>query len=108
MRTVGLAMGKRRMVSMSAMSTTPRPQKEEGSISDIFTSLTGEAAAEHPPRFAELKKEIWNDGMVESWRQVLVELEVATEEVAKRGSEVRMPKPCKADWLIIPSGGSSN
>lgn len=78
-------MTKGRWVSMSA----PRPPKEEGSIASVFTSLTGEAAVAHPPRFAALKREIWNDGMVESWRQVLAELEVAAADVARRGSEVR-------------------
>ncbi|KAF9461838.1 hypothetical protein BDZ94DRAFT_1262752 [Collybia nuda] len=86
-------LSKGRLVSMAA---TPRPAKEEGSIASVFTSLTGEAAGEHPPRFASLKRGIWRDGMVESWRQVLSELEVAAERVARLGSEI-VPKVSYAD-----------
>ncbi|RDB20698.1 Uncharacterized protein YbiU [Hypsizygus marmoreus] len=73
---------------MSGRQTTLRPPKEEGSISSIFTSLTGETPAVLPPRFSTLKKEIWRDEMIESWREVLNELEEAVEEVSSRGSEM--------------------
>ncbi|PPQ85221.1 hypothetical protein CVT26_003959, partial [Gymnopilus dilepis] len=54
-----------------------RKAKAEGSIADIFTSLTGEAAPTLPERFAELKKALWKEEMKESWREVLGELEGA-------------------------------
>ena len=44
-----------------------------------------------PPRFVDLKKEIAagrEDGLVQSWRAVLKELEGATEEIARRGNDV--------------------
>lgn len=65
-----------------------RAPKEEGTISSVFTSLTGEAQAALPERFSALKKEMWRDTLVQSWREVLGELEQATERVASKGSEV--------------------
>lgn len=83
--------------SVGTSSTPPLPHtigsrrlpKDEGTISSIFTSLTGEAnETQLPERFSDLKKEIWVDGMHQSWKEVLVELESKVEEVAARGSEV--------------------
>lgn len=70
-----------------------RSQKKEGSISDIFTSLNpdGFGKAALPDRFIDLKKSLWNAGLVQSWRDVLGELEVATSvlvERKKRGVDV--------------------
>ena len=73
---------------MMAAGTSSRTAKDEGSIADIFTSLTNEEHNALPERFSALKKELWTDNMVESWRQVLAALEPAVEEVAARGSEV--------------------
>jgi len=68
--------------------TSTREAKGEGSIADIFTSLTNEEHNALPKRFSDLKKGLWVDSMVESWRQVLAALEPAVEEVAAQGSEV--------------------
>lgn len=74
---------------MATAATSTRAPKDEGSIADIFTTLTeGEEAAVLPGRFSDLKKEIWKDGLVKSWKEVLHELEGATEEIAAKGSEV--------------------
>lgn len=77
-------------------SKMTRSQKKEGSISDIFTSLNpdGFGKAALPDRFIDLKKSLWNAGLVQSWRDVLGELEVATSvlvERKKRGVDV-IPK----------------
>ncbi|KAF9007052.1 hypothetical protein BDQ17DRAFT_1351327 [Cyathus striatus] len=56
-----------------ATSTRRLPKEEEQAIL--------------PDRFAVLKKGLWKDTLVESWRELLLELEVAAEEVASRGSE---------------------
>lgn len=73
-----------------------RPAKKEGTIEEVFTNLTTEGPP-LPPRFADLKKEIVREkakndkeAIVQSWRAVLKELEGATEEIAKRGNEVRI------------------
>ncbi|PFH46582.1 hypothetical protein AMATHDRAFT_69546 [Amanita thiersii Skay4041] len=63
-----------------------RAPREEGSISAIFTSLTGEEAPVLPDRFADLKKSLWKDNFVESWRQVLIEAERMVEQIAERGN----------------------
>ncbi|KAF8627751.1 hypothetical protein AX17_006118 [Amanita inopinata Kibby_2008] len=67
---------------------TRRAPKEEGSISSLFTSLTGEEASALPGRFADLKKNLWKDSLVESWRQVLCELEGVVQEIAERGTSM--------------------
>ncbi|KAI0941545.1 hypothetical protein AcW1_003415 [Taiwanofungus camphoratus] len=74
-----------------------RKMKEEGTIMDVFGGLSGEALP-LPPRFAALKKEICKDpeGMVQSWRGILKELEDAVEEVARKGADM-IPKVSFAD-----------
>lgn len=65
-----------------------RMQKAEGSIADVFTSLTGEKAPPLPPRFADLKNLLWKESLVQSWREVLSELEVAVQRVSQQGGNV--------------------
>lgn len=72
----------------AAAQDAPRKQREEGSIAAIFTSLSGEAAHALPDRFATLKKEIWSEKLVETWREVLAELAIATEEISAQGEAV--------------------
>lgn len=86
----------------AATGTSRRPHQEGDSIASIFTSLSGEIPEALPPRFSALKKEIWRDDMVQTWREVLEELEVATEEVAQRGSDM-IPK---VDYKDIQAGVS--
>ena len=65
-------------------------QKAEGTIEDIFTAFT-KPAAPLPSRFSDLKKQIAGkdpERLVESWRDVLKELETVTEEVAAKGADV--------------------
>ena len=83
---------------MTATATSTRAAKKEGSIAAIFTSLTDEEHNVLPDRFTDLKRGLWNEGLVESWREVLAELETATEEVASKGSEV---SPAIASRIII-------
>ncbi|CAL1711617.1 unnamed protein product [Somion occarium] len=65
-----------------------RTPKKEGTIADVF-DLTG--APPLPQRFSDLKKEIYHDGIIQSWREVLDELKVTTEEIASEGGRV-IPK----------------
>ncbi|KIM77865.1 hypothetical protein PILCRDRAFT_825084 [Piloderma croceum F 1598] len=65
-----------------------REQKEEGSIASLFTSLSGEAVQVLPDHFADLKREIWKDSLVQSWREVLFALEKAVDEVAAKGGSI--------------------
>ena len=62
--------------------------KGEGSIADVFASLSGEKAAILPERFRTLKNDIWKDSLIESWRDVLNELKPAVEETIELGSDV--------------------
>ncbi|KAF9559454.1 DUF1479-domain-containing protein [Agrocybe pediades] len=73
---------------MGMAATTSRAAKNEGSIADIFTSLTGEEHEVLPERFSDLKKELWKEGLVESWREVLEALPAAVEEIEQKGSEI--------------------
>lgn len=73
------------------MGTAHKP-KAEGTIEDIFTSFT-KPAPPLPPRFSDLKKEIAGEDperLVESWRDVLQELETVTKAVAAKGGDVRV------------------
>ncbi|KAG5634131.1 hypothetical protein H0H81_003270 [Sphagnurus paluster] len=76
------------MMMNASGSGASRTQNQGGDISDIFTSLTGEAAADLPPCFSDLKKTIWNEDMLQSWKEVLEELKVAVEEVASRTQDM--------------------
>ncbi|KAJ7210510.1 DUF1479-domain-containing protein [Mycena pura] len=72
-------------------SLASRPQKSQGDISAVFTSLRTDPTHAFPPRFAELKRKIWNKGLEQSWKEVLAELDVATERIAVRG-EAAIPQ----------------
>lgn len=41
-----------------------------------------------PPRFTDLKKDIWTDSLSQSWRDVCDELGRVVEEIAERGTDV--------------------
>jgi acyl carrier protein phosphodiesterase len=69
-----------------AHASTRKP-KEEGSIASVFSSLSGSDPA-LPARFSDLKKEIWREFLVKSWREVLDELKISIEQVAQRGADV--------------------
>jgi len=62
-------------------------QKEEGSIASVFSSLSGDTPA-LPPRFSDLKKDIWTDSLSQSWREVCDELRGVVEEIAERGTDI--------------------
>jgi len=78
-------------------STTPRSapadDNQEGSIADVFSSLGGDAFVPLEPRFSDLKKALWHDGLIESWRSVLSALDERTAEIVERGNKVRRPSP---------------
>lgn len=67
---------------------TARAPKEEGSIANAFSSLEGQAPIALPERFSALKKEIFKKSLVQSWKEVLTELEIVTEEIIAKGSDV--------------------
>ncbi|PSS32223.1 hypothetical protein PHLCEN_2v1992 [Hermanssonia centrifuga] len=75
-----------------------RPHKE-GTIQDLFTALTHEGPP-LPQRFSDLKKELFTEQLVESWRDVLKELETTTEEVAAKGTD-NIPQ---VDYTSITNG----
>ncbi|GJE99090.1 DUF1479 domain-containing protein [Phanerochaete sordida] len=67
-------------------STSAVPNKNsEGTIEEIFSSF--HESPPFPDRFAHLKQELWTEGLVESWREVLKALEDATANVIARGSQ---------------------
>lgn len=78
----------RTITSTGTYTPGSRKPKEDGSIASVFTSLSGSAPA-LPTRFSDLKKEIWRDVLVQSWREVLHELKGPIEKVAARGADVR-------------------
>ncbi|KAK1230925.1 hypothetical protein PQX77_005956 [Marasmius sp. AFHP31] len=62
-------------------------EKKEGNIGSVFSSL-GRAEDVFPDRFSQLKKEMWNEKLLQSWNEVLLEMEAKTEEIARLGSDV--------------------
>ncbi len=89
-----------------AKHTVSRIPKDTGTIAAIFTSLSGKEASQLPPRFSDLKKSLWKDALVESWRQVLKELHERVIIIADRGTEVR--SPCNPRRSIIPFLAADN
>jgi len=75
----------RSLATVQVESTMKRP----GNISDVFTSLSGGEVEVLPPRFSDLKKELWNNRMKDAWNEVLAELRGRTKEIARMGSRVR-------------------
>jgi len=78
------------MASTTTVTVHPtRKPKDEGSIASVFSSLSESGTnPELPTRFADLKKEIWQDALMQSWREVLDELHSSIEEIAERGADV--------------------
>jgi hypothetical protein len=97
-----------RLRTITSTYTPTRKPKEEGSIASVFSSLSGSAPA-LPTRFSDLKKEIWREALIQSWREVLDELEGSIEKVVARGADVlKLAIPsavARTDMLhqIIPS-----
>lgn len=67
-------------------SRARRLPKKEGTIADVFSFSNEEPPL--PPRFADLKKEIFSDAIIHSWKEVVNELVLATEEIATLGGKV--------------------
>lgn len=67
-----------------------RIPKREATIADVFAN-PDEEGPPLPQRFSDLKKRMCadKDAMVHAWRGVLKELEIATEEIERRGNDVR-------------------
>lgn len=79
---------RRSLATAAAAPTTQRQAKREGTIADVFSSMSGGDASVLPQRFSDLKKEMWKDGLTESWRQVLSALEPAIAEIKDKKSDV--------------------
>ncbi|KAI0076408.1 DUF1479-domain-containing protein [Panus rudis PR-1116 ss-1] len=75
--------------------TKARRPKKEGTIADVFVQLISEAPP-LPERFSDLKKELFTEKLVHSWKEVLSELEIVTEEVAVKGGDV-LPRVAYSD-----------
>ncbi|KAH7917897.1 DUF1479-domain-containing protein [Leucogyrophana mollusca] len=73
-----------------------RTPNQEGTIADVFATLgaQGNSVAPLPQRFAELKRQILADAratpesLVKSWTRVIEELEVRTEEIARKQGDI--------------------
>ncbi|EIM79482.1 uncharacterized protein STEHIDRAFT_126484 [Stereum hirsutum FP-91666 SS1] len=70
-----------------ALAKATPAQKSAGDISDAFASLSGHTVVLEP-RFAQLKKQLWKDNMLQSWREVLDELKITTKEIAATGPDI--------------------
>ncbi|TIB29923.1 hypothetical protein E3P85_02939 [Wallemia ichthyophaga] len=82
-----------RLLATKAPPKAPPKEKEEGSIASVFASLSGDKPVELPQRFSHLKKNMWKDSLIESWRDVLSRLKMEVEHVEALGSDAipRLP-----------------
>ncbi|GAA5863597.1 hypothetical protein JCM3774_006543 [Rhodotorula dairenensis] len=81
--------GRRSLASSSirrSLASSAESEKPEGSIASVFSSLGGDAFVPLEPRFLDLKKELFSDALVESWRSVLASLEHRTAEIRQLGT----------------------
>ncbi|GAA6025137.1 hypothetical protein JCM10207_006248 [Rhodosporidiobolus poonsookiae] len=74
--------------SSSSNSATDHVERAEGTIESAFPSIKGEAPTPLEQRFVDLKRALWNDGLIESWRSVLTALDERTQEIIERGPDV--------------------
>ncbi|KAF9074171.1 hypothetical protein BDP27DRAFT_1214828 [Rhodocollybia butyracea] len=77
--------------AVPSLKVSTRGQKKSGTIDGFFSTLDPSVSQTLPPRFADLKAELWNDGLVQSWKEILEELETETERIASLGGKV-IPK----------------
>ncbi|BGP27636.1 hypothetical protein JCM10295v2_006610 [Rhodotorula toruloides] len=79
-----------RSISCSPTRLNPATlsEKDKGSIASVFSSLGRDSFVPLEPRFGELKKALFTDGLIESWRTVLTALEERTEEIRERGTQI--------------------
>ncbi|ORY68211.1 DUF1479 domain protein [Pseudomassariella vexata] len=78
-------------IAMSATLPTTSTAKREGDISDSFVSLSKTSRPPLPERFLDLKKSLIGGNearVIESWKQVLRQLKVENETIAKAGPSV--------------------
>ncbi|KAJ7656448.1 hypothetical protein DFH06DRAFT_471627 [Mycena polygramma] len=97
------------MSSSSESASSPRGQKREGDISAVFASLRPSDSADvFPPRFAELKRTMWNEGLVQSWKEVLDALQVETARIAELGEKVVPQIPFESFQKGLSAGDISS
>ncbi|WWC60260.1 uncharacterized protein I303_102827 [Kwoniella dejecticola CBS 10117] len=92
-------------------STAERKERQEGDISSVFSSLSGEAAVELPARFGELKRHIIGDesnqrALIDSWSRLTKRLGQAAEEIDRKKQDC-IPQ-IAFDKLTSPSSSSSS
>lgn len=82
-------------LSFASSTRSAGKVKQDGNISSVFASLSGEAASLLPQRFVDLKREIVNpddkvlqEKLVASWARLLKALEAESSEIAERGPDV--------------------
>ncbi|WVR03850.1 hypothetical protein IAU60_000847 [Kwoniella sp. DSM 27419] len=94
----------------SMASAQTRQGREEGDISSVFSSLSGEAEKPLPPRFAQLKREIIGTeanqrGLVQSWSRLTERLSQAAEEIERKQQEC-IPQVTYDELVASPSAST--
>ncbi|TIB72434.1 DUF1479-domain-containing protein [Wallemia mellicola] len=62
--------------------------KDTGSIASAFNNFSGNEDVVLPSRFVDLKKDLFKESLVETWRDVLASLKLAVEEVSEKGADM--------------------
>jgi hypothetical protein len=71
--------------------TTAVASKKEGDISSVFASLSGNAPAPLPPRFADVKRKLIQgreEAITASWKRLLEALEEEVRKIERLGSSI--------------------
>lgn len=71
--------------------TTAVASKKEGDISSVFASLSGNAPAPLPPRFADVKRKLIQgreEAITASWKRLLEAIEKEVKTIEKLGSAI--------------------
>ncbi|KAJ8081770.1 hypothetical protein PM082_007616 [Marasmius tenuissimus] len=83
--------------SVQASSQHSNGPKEQYSQDKFKKGLGSEdLTKDYPARFVELKKQLWNDKISQSWVEVLNELEATAERITKHGTDL-IPRATHAE-----------
>ncbi|OWT37385.1 hypothetical protein C362_04398 [Cryptococcus neoformans Bt1] len=82
-----------RLSSSSTKGQMARKEREEGNISSVFASLSGETEKPFPPRFAELKRTIIGDEanqtrLIAGWKSLTGRLAEIAKEIEEKQQDI--------------------
>ncbi|WVQ79010.1 hypothetical protein IAT38_001102 [Cryptococcus sp. DSM 104549] len=91
----------------SMMGQPQRKERQEGDISNVFSSLSGEAEKPFPPRFGELKRKIIGDeanqrALIAGWERLTDRLRKAAGEIEAKQQD-NIPQTTFEEFINSPT-----